>query len=111
MNQPTLFEATEKKAEIDKILLYALGEFQSRGKVLAERELALDRLRGAFKRACEKFEIGELPDEKIAEYLEKLGATVKKVPSFVAKHPFRITATIDLAEKAKEFYQTAVNNE
>jgi hypothetical protein len=111
MNQPTLFEATEKKAEIEKILLYALGEFQSRGKVLADRELALDRLRGAFKRACEKFDTNEFSDEKIAENLEKLGASVKKVPSFVAKHPFRITATVDLARKAKEFYLTAVNNE
>ena len=111
MNQPTLFEAGEKKVEIEKILLYALGEFQSRGKVLAERELALDRLRGAFKRACEKFDTDEFSDEKIAENLEKLGARIKKVPNFVAKHPFRITATSDLAEKAKEFYRTSVNND
>jgi hypothetical protein len=109
--QPNLFETATDAPEIEKILLYALGEFQSRGKVLAERELALDRLRGAFKRACEKFETAELPDEKIAENLEKLGARVKKVPSFVAKHPFRVTATIELAEKSKEFFRISVNND
>jgi hypothetical protein len=109
--QPNLFENATSAPEIEKILLYALGEFQSRGKVLAERELALDRLRGAFKRACEKFETAELPDDKIAEHLEKLGARVKKVPNFVAKHPFRVTATHALAEKSKEFYRKSVNND
>ena len=48
--QLNLFDV--KTIEVEKILLYALGEFQSRGKVLADRELALDRLRGAFKRAA-----------------------------------------------------------
>ena len=109
--QPNLFETERDAPETEKILLYALGEFQSRGKVLAERELALDRLRGAFKRACEKFGTSELPDEKIAENLEKLGANVKKVPSFVAKHPFRVTASSQLAAKAKEFYQESVKND
>ena len=85
-------------------MLYALGEFQSRGKVLAERELALDRLRGAFKRASEKFEVEEFSDEKIAENLEKLGVKVKKVANFVAKHPFRVTVSIETAERAKFFY-------
>ncbi|HEX8289745.1 MAG TPA: hypothetical protein VF556_17320 [Pyrinomonadaceae bacterium] len=111
MNQPSLFEEREKTAEIEKISLYALGEFQSRGKVLAERKLALDRLRGAFKRACEKFGASELSDEKIAENLEKLGARVEKVPSFVAKHPFRITAPAHLAARAKEFYLESIKND
>ena len=102
--QPNLFEIETDAPEIEKILLFALGEFQSRGKVLADRELALDRLRGAFKRACEKFGANELPDEKIAESLEKLGAHVKRVPNFVAKHPFKITVLNNLAERAKEFY-------
>lgn len=105
MDQPTLFEKNTNLAEIEKILLYALGEFQSRGKVLAERELALDRLRGAFKRASERFEMEEFSDEKIAEILEKLGARVKKVPSFVAKHPFRVTVQESLAAQAKDVYR------
>lgn len=104
MNQPTLFEP--KTAEIEKVILYALGDFQSRKKVLAERELALDRLRGAFKRACEVFEIDEMNDEQIAENLEKLGAKVVKVPIFVAKHPFRVTVQTELAEKSFEFFKT-----
>jgi hypothetical protein len=111
MTQPELFETKTKNAEIEKVLLYALGDFQSRKKELVDRELALDRLRGAFKRAAEKFGIEELPDEKIAEGLENLGANVKKVPSFVAKHPFRVTVSNDLAFKAKEFYNQTLDNE
>ena len=104
MNQPKLFE--QNTTETEKIILYALGDFQSRKKVLAERELALDRLRGAFKRACEAFGVDELADETIAGQLEKMGANVKKVPSFVAKHPFRVTVQPELAERAVEFYKT-----
>jgi hypothetical protein len=107
--QPNLFETETTAPDIEKILLFALGEFQSRGKVLADRELALDRLRGAFKRACEKFGANELPDEKIADSLEKLGATVKRVPSFVAKHPFRITISAETAEKASQLYNEKIN--
>jgi hypothetical protein len=88
-----------------------LGDFQSRKKVLADRELALDRLRGAFKRAAEKFGINELSDERIAETLEKLNAKVIKVPSFVAKHPFRVTVSNDLAFRAKEFYRQTLEND
>ena len=111
MNQPKLFETNAENAQIEQILLYALGEFQARGKVLADRELALDRLRGAFKRACEKFGVAEFSDERIAENLEKLNAKVKKVPSFVAKHPFRVTISQNTAEKAKRFYQTSLEND
>ena len=107
--QLNLFDV--KTIEVEKILLYALGEFQSRGKVLADRELALDRLRGAFKRAAEKFGTEEFSDEKIAEGLEKLGANIKRVPNFVAKHPFRVTIQTDLAEKAKKFYRKSSNND
>ncbi|HEX8735866.1 MAG TPA: hypothetical protein VF721_11110 [Pyrinomonadaceae bacterium] len=108
MNQQTLFETGTEKVELERLTLYALGEFQSRKKVLAERELALDRLRGAFKRASEHFQIAELADEKIAETLENLGARVVKVPSFVAKHPFRVTVRADLAARAFEFYRAAI---
>lgn len=109
--QPNLFDAAERAPEIENILLYALGEFQSRGKVLADRELPLDRLRGAFKRACEKYETDELSDDNLAENLSKIGARVIKVPSFVAKHPYKITVDNKLAEKAGEFYRTSINDE
>jgi histone H3/H4 len=107
--QPNLFDI--KTIEVENILLYALGEFQSRGKVLADRELALDRLRGAFKRATEKFGTEEFSDEAIAKGLEKLGSKVIRVPNFVAKHPFRVTVQSDLAEKAKQIYQTSLKND
>ena len=107
--QPNLFDVQTIEAE--KILLYALGEFQSRGKILADRELALDRLRGAFKRAAEKFGTEEFSDEEIAQVLEKLGANIKRVPNFVAKHPFRITIQSELAETAKKIYQESSNND
>ena len=55
MNQPTLFESNAETAQTEEVLLYALGDFQSRGLVLADRELPLDRLLGAFKRAFEHF--------------------------------------------------------
>ncbi len=111
IHQPSLFDVNTKTIEIEPILLLALGEFQSRGKVLAERELALDRLRGAFKRASEKFGAEEFSDEEIAKGLGKLGAKIVKVPSFVAKHPFRVTITNDLAEKAKAIYQASLEND
>jgi hypothetical protein len=109
--QPQLFESKTENAEIERVLLYALGDFQSRGKVLADRELALDRLRGAFKRTTDKFGIAELSDEQIAETLEKLGAKIVKVQSFVAKHPFRVTVLNDLAKRAKEFYKQTLEND
>lgn len=102
--QQNLFEAADGKIKTDEIILFALGDFQSRGKVLAMRELALDRLRGAFKRASEKFGVEELTDDQIAETLETLGAKVKKVPSFVAKHPYRVTISQELAERAKTLF-------
>ena len=107
LNQPNLFE--EKTIEIEKLALYALGEFQSRGLRLAMRELALDRLLGAFKRAAEVFQTEELSDEKIAEGLEKLGARIKQVPSFVAKHPYRVTVSSQTAERAQQFYHEIIN--
>ena len=111
MNQPKLFDPQTENAEIDKVLLYALGEFQARKKVLAERELALDRLRGAFKRAANKFGIEDLEDEQIADKLEKLGSKVVRLQSFIAKHPFRVTVSNDLAVRAKEFYQQTLEND
>jgi signal transduction histidine kinase len=109
--QPTLFEAAATAVDHEKLTLYALGEFQSRGKILAMRELALDRLRGAFRRASEKYGTGELTDEQIAENLKRLGATVVEIPNFVAKHPFRVTVSKNLSEKAKEFYASIPEND
>ncbi len=110
-SQPNLFEEKARTVEIDKVLLYALGEFQSRGKILAERELALDRLRGAFKRAAEKFNLAEFSDEEIAKGLEKLGSKVVRVPNFVAKHPFRVTIHQPVAGRAFEFFKAEIEKE
>ena len=109
--QPNLFDINARSVETETVVLYALGEFQARGKILAARELALDRLRGAFKRASEKYDAAEFSDEKIAENLEKLGAKIVRVPSFVAKHPFRVTIQTELAEKAREFYKNTFAND
>jgi len=111
MNQPELFETNAPNDEMERIALFALGDFQSRGKALAERELALDRLRGAFKRAAEKFGINEPTDAQIAESLEKLGAHVVKLESFIAKHPFRVTVSLKAAARAKQFYNETLAEE
>ena len=105
MNQPSLFDVPTKTVDAERLVLFALGEFQAREKILAERELPLDRLRGAFRRAAEHFQTAELPDEQIARELQNLGARIVQVPSFVAKHPFRVTAQNELAARSAEFYK------
>lgn len=100
--QPKLFEKPAETVDIEKVLLYALGDFQSRGKALAGRELAFDRLRGAFLRAFEKFGIAMPPDEEIVVELQRLGAEITEVPSFVAKRPYRILINIMLSNRAKQ---------
>lgn len=101
--QPELF-AKRDEIDAERTVLYALGDFQSRGKTLAGRELALDRLLGALKRAAERFGHEELTDEKVASVLASVGAKVKKVPTFVAKHPFRVTVSNDTAARAAAIY-------
>lgn len=110
MRQPTLFERRGEGGSVDleQVVLYALGDFQSRGKVLAERELALDRLRGALRRASEAHGIEELSDEEAATAFRSLGAEVRQVPAFVAKHPFRVIVPTGLAVRAKAAYQEVV---
>lgn len=110
MRQPTLFERKSEEGAIDteQIVLYALGDFQSRGKILAERDLPLDRLRGALKRACEAFGIEELSDEQAIEAFSSLGANVRRVPSFVAKHPYRVIVPTELAQRAIISFQETV---
>ncbi|MGI8409966.1 MAG: hypothetical protein ACR2M8_08835 [Pyrinomonadaceae bacterium] len=103
--QPKLFEVPTETVEIEKVILYALGDFQSRGKVLADRELALDRLRGAFLRAYAKFLIRELSDEQVIEALLNLGINVIEVPNFVAKRPYRITVSQETAKQAETHFR------
>ena len=110
MRQPTFFEKPDGQTAIDtgQVVLYALGDFQMRGKVLAGRDLPLDRLRGAFRRAAEIHGIEELSDEAVVATLRALGAEVRQVPSFVAKHPFRVIVPVELAERSLLSYQEIV---
>ncbi len=100
-NQPNLFENSGAKIADESVVLYALGDFQSRGKILAGRELPLERLLGAFRRAFNKYRIEPFEDSELAGILGKLGAEVIEVPDFVAIHPYRITVSSDLAEMAR----------
>jgi hypothetical protein len=107
MRQSTFFDRESKAngPEAERILLYALGDFQARGKVLAERDLPFDRLRGAFRRAAEVFAAPELNDEEVAAALSAIGANVRRVPTFFAKHPFRVVVPTPLAERAHAFFR------
>lgn len=107
MRQPTLFEkqSGQSVTDVEQVVLYALGNFQARGKVLVQRDLPLDRLRGALRRASEAYEIEELSDEDAVAVLRALGAEVRQVPSFVAKHPFRVIVPTALADRAVSAYQ------
>lgn len=107
MPQPTLFgeEGKHASAYAERIVLYALGEFQARGKALAGRDLPLDRLRGAFRRAAESLGCDELGDEATANALTALGANVRRVPTFFAKHPYRVVVPQPLAERAQNFFR------
>lgn len=104
-DQPNLFDKITEEADLENIILYGLGEFQLRGFDLIDRRLAFDRLRWAFKRAAESFGLAEFSDGELAIVLEKLGANVEKIPTYVAKHPFRVTVDTNLAIRASEFYQ------
>jgi hypothetical protein len=107
MKQPTLFEQKTKTdgADCERLTLFALGEFQSRGKALAGRELPLDRLRGALRRASEALGLEEPDDDAAAASFAALGAQVSRVPPFVAKHPYRVTVPAELAARALDFYE------
>ena len=102
--QPKLFEIKAAAAGPEDILMYALGDFQSRGHLLSGRELALDRLHAAFVRACAIFGI-ELPsDKEIAAALSAMGARVDELPDYAAKRPFRITIPEPLAIASAEIF-------
>src|ERR671938_1954012 len=105
MRQGTFFdkEGARAGADAESVVLYALGDFQARGKVPAGRDLPLDRLRGALRRAAEAFGVEELGDEQAAASLAALGANVRRVPVFFAKHPFRVVVPVEVAERAREY--------
>lgn len=103
--QPKLFESAAATADLETVLLYGLGEFQSRGHKLANRELALDRLHMAFVRACSRFGLPNIPDEAAANGLRYLGASVTEIPAYVAKRPFRVKVSAELCRKAAEVFR------
>ncbi len=107
MRQPTLFEKRSGEGAVDasRVVLYALGDFQARGLVLAGRDLPLDRLRGALRRSTEAHGVEELSDEEAVAAFRALGAEVRQVPPFVAKHPFRVIVPAELAERASHAYE------
>ncbi|HEV2802755.1 MAG TPA: hypothetical protein VGW12_19950 [Pyrinomonadaceae bacterium] len=107
MKQTELFgrRETTDASELGRVVLYAFADFQLRGKTLAERELPLDRLRGALRRAADAFGLAELSDEEAVAAIQIVGARVRRVPPYVAKHPFRVTVPTEVAERAKQFYQ------
>ena len=106
MEQPKLFDRkkVEVAADAERLVLYALGEFQARGLALTDRELPLDRLRGALRRAADDLGVEELGDEASVAAFESLGARIRRVPPFVAKHPYRVTVGAELSARAREFY-------
>jgi hypothetical protein len=97
-------EATISEPDLQRLVLLALGEFQHRGFVLAGRELALDRLRGALLRAAQTLQLTPIADENAADALRTLGARVVEVPTFVAKHPYRVVVPDELANQARQLY-------
>jgi hypothetical protein len=111
MRQPTFFEkpGAEDGADLGQVVLYALGEFQARGLVLARRDLPLDRLRGALRRSTDAHNIEGLSDEQAVATLRALGAEVRQVPPFVAKHPFRVIVPVELAERSLRTYQEIID--
>ena len=111
MLQPNFFPRRKKaQSQIaEQVVMRALGDFQARGKVLVGRELPLDRLRGALRRAAEAFDVEEITDEQVVATLEALGANVRQVPSFVAKHPYRITVETELAERGSQVFRESIS--
>ncbi len=103
--QPGLFDPSQS-IETTDVLKYALGDFADRGFELAGRELALDRMLGALKRAYLAFDVLPLADDVVAESLRNLGANVIEVPGFVAKHPYRFTVDADLVETSLEYFRS-----
>ncbi|MEZ5306621.1 MAG: hypothetical protein R2684_05670 [Pyrinomonadaceae bacterium] len=104
-DQPGLFDANTEFSSLD-VVRFALGDFADRGFELAGRELALDRLMGALKRAYGIFDILPLDDRIVADTLRNLGAEVTEVPDYVAKHPFRFVVPEKVGKDALEFFRS-----
>jgi hypothetical protein len=102
--QPSLFDRPAPAVALKDVVLYALGEFQVRGHRLADRELALDRLRHAVDRACDNFRIERFSDEGVASSLKQAGAKVVEIPDYFAKRPYRVTVPSALASDALTVY-------
>ena len=102
--QPSLFETPARAVPLEQVILYALGEFQARGHKLAGRELALDRLRHAVDRACDKHRIERPSDETVASLLKQAEAKVVEIPNYFAKRPYRVTVPAALASSALTVY-------
>lgn len=113
MRQPTLFDSHSKRASVDdeRLVLYALGDFQARGLVLAGRDLPLDRLRGALRRATDAFDVEPLTDERAVSIFASLGAQVQRRHSFAAKHPYHVIVPQELAERALRVYEEITGSE
>ncbi|HEX8748746.1 MAG TPA: hypothetical protein VF717_16355 [Pyrinomonadaceae bacterium] len=113
MRQPTLFDKPANESEIsyERLVLYALGDFQARGKVLAGRDLPLDRLRGALRRASEAFDVEQLDDASAVATLAALGAQVQRRHSFAAKHPYHVIVPLELALRAERAYEEIIASE
>lgn len=110
MSQPGLFEPRQQIGT-ESVLLYALGEFQSRGHKLADRELALDRLHMAIVRACLRFGLPEISDEAAVNGFRSLGAAVTEIPAYFAKRPYRVKISAELCQRATEdFAKHAAEN-
>ena len=99
-----LFNSPTAAVSLEDVVLFALGEFQSRGHKLADRELALDRLRHAVDRACDSFRIEPPSDETLASMLKDAGAKVVQIPNYFANRPYRITVPSTLASAALTVY-------
>lgn len=99
-----LFDSPAARVSFEDAILYALGEFQARGHKLAARELALDRLRHAVDRACDKLRLERPSDETLASLLKQVGATVVEIPNYFAKRPYRVTVPAPLASSALTVY-------
>lgn len=109
--QPKLFSQTNHERTVTGVILFALGEFQHRGHELANREIALDRLHGAFVRAAAEFEVEPFDDELLVQELERLGSSVTRFPAFVAKRPYRVVIPEIVAESALTQFKLRKFNE
>lgn len=107
--QPTLFESVNPGVTVETIVLFALGDFLARGHQLSGRWLPFDRLRGAFNRASDKLGYDQVRVEEILTQLKQLGAEVIEMPDFMAKWPYRIRVSDQIADRAAKVF-TEISN-